>query len=483
MTAVVTGSGQRPATGSAHDVAVVGAGAVGSAIASALTRAGLDVVLLEAGPDVGAGTSKANTAIWHTGFDAKPGTLEAALVARGHRLLADRADEFGWPVERVGAVLVAWDAGQLARLDAIVDNAAAVGYPHVRHLTVDEVYAAEPALGPGALGGLLVPDEGLLDPWSIVVALATDAVVNGAALWRDAPVTGVGRAADGAHLLTTPRGAVAARWVVNAAGLGSDTIDRLMGHDGFTVTPRRGQLVVFDSLARPLVRHVLLPVPTPTTKGVLVSPTVYGNVLLGPTAEDLHDRTATGTTADGLRGLLAHGRRIVPALLDEEVTATYAGLRAATEHVDYCYLVDAPGRYVRVGGIRSTGVTSCLALAERVTADLAEAGVAMSPLQHPVTRRVPTLAESALRPYADADLIASDPAYGDLVCLCARVSRGELRDALRSPVPAIDVDGLRRRTRVLTGRCQGFHCGARVTALVDAVRVDAARVDAAGARS
>lgn len=451
-----------------HDVAVVGAGAVGCAVASALTRAGLDVVLLEAGPDVGAGTSKANTAIWHTGFDAKPGTLEADLVARGHRLLAERADEFGWPVERVGAVLVAWTRDQLDRLPAIAANAHTVGYHRVRDLSVAEVYAAEPNLGAGALGGLLVPDEGLLDPWSIVVALATDAVVNGATLLRAAPVTGRASTPEGEHLLTTPRGHVTARWVVNAAGLGSDTVDRVMGHDGFTITPRRGQLIVFDALARPLIRHVLLPVPTATTKGVLVSPTVYGNVLLGPTAEDLADRTDTATTADGLRGLLAHGRRIVPALLDEEVTATYAGLRAATEHVDYCYLVDGPGRYVRVGGIRSTGVTACLALAERVTADLAECGLRLEPLSRPVTVRVPPLSESAVRPYADAGLIAGDPAYGDLVCLCARVSRGELRDALHSPVPPVDLDGLRRRTRVLTGRCQGFHCGARVTALLDA---------------
>lgn len=449
-----------------YDVAVVGAGAVGCATASACVRAGLSVVLVEARDDVGAGTSKANTAIWHTGFDAKPGTREARLVARGHRLLESGAEQFGWPLERTGALLVAWGEEQLGRLDGIVANARTVGYDKVQHVAVEEVYRLEPHLGPGARGGLLVPDEGLLDPWSIVVALATDVVVNGGQLLRSAPVTSVRRGEDGVHVLATPRGAVAARWLVNTAGLGSDLVDRMLGHDGFTVTPRRGELIVFDKLARRLVSHVLLPVPTATTKGVLVSPTVYGNVLLGPTAEDLPDRTATETTAAGLEGLLRQGRRILPDLLDEEVTATYAGLRAATAHVDYCYDVHPADRYVRVGGIRSTGITACLALAEQVVGDLAEAGLTGTPLPAPTTLRVPNLAEARLRPYEDADLVAADPAYGDVVCLCERVTAGEVRDSLASPVPPVDVDGLRRRTRALAGRCQGFHCGARLTTMM-----------------
>ncbi len=458
----MSGAGATP-----YDVAVVGAGAVGCAIASALTRAGARVVIVEAKSDVGAGTSKANTAIWHTGFDAKPGTLEASLVARGHRLLRERAEEFGWAIERTGAVLVAWDDEQVARLDGILESARAVGYPSARPLTPDEIYAGDPHLGPGARGGVSIPDEGLLDPWTIVVALATDAVVNGARLLLDAPVTAVRRDGEG-YVVSTPRGEVSSAWLVNAAGLGSDIVDRQAGHDGFTITPRRGQLLVFDKSARDLVRHVILPVPTATTKGVLVAPTVYGNVLLGPTAEDLTDRTATNTTTEGLNFLLGHGRRIMPALLDVEVTATYAGLRAATEHADYCYGVF--DRYVRVAGIRSTGITACLAIAELVTADLAEAGLATTPLARPRIVRMPNIAEDRMRPYQDAALIAADPAYGDLVCLCERVSAGEIRDALASAVPARDVDGLRRRTRALAGRCQGFHCGARVTRALESAR-------------
>ena len=449
------------------DVAVVGAGAVGSATASALVRAGFHVLLLEAGSDVGAGTSKANTAIWHTGFDAKPGTLEARLVARGYELLAERAEAFNWPLEPVGAVLVAWDAEQLARLDAIRSSALAVGYSRISVLTVDEVYRAEPQLGPGVTGGLAVPDEGLLDPWTITLALASDAVGNGASLYTSARVHTASRR-DGYWHLHWPGGSARARWVVNAAGLHSDEVNRLFNYDGFTITARRGQLIVFDKLARSLVQHIVLPVPTATTKGVLVSPTVYGNVLLGPTAEDLADRTATQTTQDGLAGLLNHGARIMPALVDQEITATYAGLRAATEHADYCYEFHRDDKYVCAGGIRSTGISSCLAIAEEIVKHLAEVGEQPLPPSNPVTVPMPNLAEARLRPYQDAAAIQRDHTYGALICLCERVSHGEVRDALAATIPAVDLDGIRRRTRALTGRCQGFHCGASLEAMLTA---------------
>ena len=449
------------------DVTVIGAGAVGSAIARELTLHDLTVALVEAKPDVGAGTSKANTAIWHTGFDAKPGSLEARLVARGHQLLHQRAAASGWPLRRTGAVLVAWDDDQRERLPAIEANAVAVGYPHISSLRPHEVYELEPHLGPGVTGGLLVPDEGLLDPWAITIGLATEAVLNGARLYRGSPVVAVEGDGQG-HAVVTGAGRIRTRWVVDAAGLNSDVVDRFFAPDDFTVTPRRGQLVVFDKLAARLLSRIILPVPTATTKGVLVSPTIFGNVLLGPTAEDLDDKTATQTTRVGLDYLLAHGRRIMPELVDEEVTATYAGLRAATEHSDYRYRVFADKRYVRVAGIRSTGVSSALAIAEQLIDDLSNAGEPLKLRADFVSWRTPSLDEDSTRPYQDAVRVARDPAYGDIVCHCERATRGEIRDALNSPIPPVDVDGLRRRTRTLMGRCQGFFCAARVSELMSA---------------
>lgn len=461
----VTARGPLPAQ--PYDVAVVGAGVVGCAIARALARhPRLRIALVEAQDDVGQGTSKANTAILHTGFDAVPGSLEARLVREGARMLAAYAAESGIPVEPVGALLVAWDADQLAQLPRLAEKAGRNACQDTRLLAPDELYTREPHLGPGALGALHVPGESIVCPWTTTLAYATQAVRHGVDLHLDCRVEKASRQ-DGEHLLATTRGALRARFLVNAAGLHADTLDRQLGHRDFTVTPRRGQLIVFDKLARPLVRHILLPVPTALGKGVLVAPTVYGNVLLGPTAEDLDDKRATGSTAEGLTALREQGRRILPELLDEEVTAVYAGLRAATGHEDYRIAAHPDHAYVTVGGIRSTGLTASLAIAAHVRELLAGAGLDPGPARDLEPVRMPNLGEAFPRPYQRADLIAADPEYGTLVCHCERVSRGEIRDALASTIPPRGLDGLRRRTRARAGRCQGFYCGAAVRALFE----------------
>ncbi|MFI7390278.1 FAD-dependent oxidoreductase [Streptomyces tendae] len=450
-----------------YDVAIVGAGVVGCAIARRLAHhPELRVALVEAQDDVGQGTSKANTAILHTGFDAVPGSLEARLVREGARDLAAYAVESGIPLERVGALLVAWDEEQLTALPRLAEKAARNECHDTRLLGPAELYAREPHLGPGALGALHVPGESIICPWTTTLAYATQAVAGGVDLHLDSPVVHAGHA-DGVHRLSTPRGTLRARRLVNAAGLHADTLDRSLGHDDFTVTPRRGQLLVHDTFARALVHHILLPVPTALGKGVLVAPTVYGNVLLGPTAEDLDDKRDTGSTAEGLRRLREQGRRILPALLEEEVTAVYAGLRAATEHDDYRIAAHPDQGYVTVGGIRSTGLTASLALAEHVTGLLVGIGLDPGPRRPLEPVRMPQLGEGAPRPHQRPDLVAADPEYGTLVCHCERVSRGEIRDALAGPVPPRSLDGLRRRTRARAGRCQGFYCGAAVRALFE----------------
>jgi glycerol-3-phosphate dehydrogenase len=456
-----------PSSGDVADVVIVGAGVVGTAIARTLAGFQLDCVLVEAAGDVGTGTSKANTAILHTGFDAKPGSLESRLLRRGSGLLREYAAAAGIPVERTGALLVAWTPEQVAALPAIEADARRNGYTAVRQVGAGGLYGREPQLGPGALGGLEIPDESIICPWTVPLAFATEAVGAGVRLRLGTSLTGAA-SGNGCHRLATTRGEVRARWVVNAAGLGSDTIDRMFGGDGFTIRPRRGELIVFDKLARPLLRSILLPVPTARSKGVLVAPTVYGNVLLGPTAEDVGDRGDTATTESGLESLLAAGHRILPGLAAEEVTATYAGLRAATEHSDYVISVDARRRYACVAGIRSTGLSASLGIAEHVVASLGEAGLPLRPRPGGPGGPppcMPYIGEAGRRPYQDAERIAADPAYGEIVCFCERVTRGEIRDALASSVPPTDLGGLRRRTRAMNGRCQGFYCAAAVSRL------------------
>jgi glycerol-3-phosphate dehydrogenase len=449
-----------------YDIAVIGAGAVGAAIARELSRYDLRCALLEAGPDVGVGTSKANTAIWHTGYDAKPGSLEARLLRRSYALLQKFVPEAGIPSEPLGGLLVAWNDDQQRALPGLLEKAYANGDTDVRTVPADEVYQREPHLGPGALGGLYVPQEAIFCPYTLTIALATQAVLNGVALLLEHPVGAITTERDGTYTLSGPGGPVRCRYLVNAAGLYSDEINRMLGHHDFTVTPRRGELIVFDKFARPLVKHIVLPVPTAVTKGVLISPTVYGNVMLGPTAEDLPDKTETGTSAAGLRMLWEKGEAIFPAVMREEVTAIYAGLRPATEHSDYQIQAYPEQHYVCAGGIRSTGISGCLGIAEYVVGLLGEGGLGLPARAEFKPVRMPNIGEAGLRPYQSSELIAANPAYGQLVCYCERVSQGEIIDAARAVIPARTLDGLRRRTRALQGRCQGFNCHAALAALL-----------------
>jgi glycerol-3-phosphate dehydrogenase len=459
-----------PTAPDVSDVVVIGAGIVGAAIARELAGTNLTVTLVEARDDVGDGTSKANTALLHTGFDASPGTLESRLVARGYHLLGAYAEQTGIPVERTGALLVAWTDEEVDVLPKLKDKAERNGYQECEIVDAKEVYRRVPELGDGALAGLTVPGEAIICTWTTNLALATDAVQRGAVLRRGAAVTGVvPRTATSDHTtLSTTAGDVCGRWIINAAGLGADHLDAEFGYHRFTVTPRRGELLVFDKLTRPMVPCIVLAVPSSRGKGVLVSPTIYGNVMVGPTSEDLEDRSATGTSEAGFEFLLGKGRALMPTLFDEEITATYAGLRAAIDHGDYLIDVDTTQRYVLVGGIRSTGLTSGMAVAEYLMELLAGTDLDVttrSELPQPPT--MPNLGEAFTRPYQDAARIAADPAYGKIVCFCERVTAGEIRDAFHSVIPPCGLDGLRRRTRVTNGRCQGFYCGAEVQHLLD----------------
>lgn len=446
-----------------YDVAVIGAGVVGAAVARELSHHQLRIALLDAHGDVGAGTSKANTAILHTGFDAVPGSLESGLVRRGHELLSHYAAAVGVAVETTGALLVAWDDEQFAELPALEAKAAANGYTATEIVDAAAVHELEPHLGPGIRGGMLVPDEHIIDPWSTPLAFAREAIANGVTWLPNHHVTKLEVDAHTETMLVGSAGGntLRARCVVNAAGLYSDVVNGLLGRNsGFTIRPRRGELIVFDKFARSLLGRTILPVPTATTKGVLVAPTVFGNVMLGPTADDIDDRAATGSTREGIDALLAKGRRILPGLLEHEVTAVYAGLRAATEHSDYQISQDPALRIVCLGGIRSTGLTAAMAIAEHALTLVAACGIEL-------VRRdpgeladitMPNLGEAFPRPY-------SRGGSGRIVCHCELVTANEITEACTASPAPVSLDGLRRRTRALAGRCQGFFCSAEVCAV------------------
>jgi len=447
-----------------YDVAIIGAGVVGTAIARELAQHDLSIVLIDAASDVGDGTSKANTAILHTGFDMVPGSLESTLVARGYYLLRDYSREVGIAVEELGALLVAWNEEELANLPKLQAKAVENGYKDSVIISAADVYAREAHLGKGALGALYVPGEWIIDPWSPIVAFATQAKLAGTQLRLNTKVTGV--SLGDIHTLHTSDGDISASYVVNAAGLYSDEIDGAFGIKDFTVVARRGELMVFDKLSRTLISHIILPVPSSMGKGVLVSPTVFGNIMLGPTATNLDDKTDSGSSEDGLKFLREKGSKIAPELLNEEITAIYAGLRASTEHSDF-QIRAHENRYITVGGIRSTGLTASMAIAEHVKELLVAAGLSLGSTKALPHISMPNLGEAFKRPYQDESAIASNSQYGEIICHCERATRGEVMDALDSEIPPTNLGGLGRRTRAGLGRCQGFYCHSELRKLLE----------------
>ena len=441
------------------DVAVIGAGVVGAAVARRLQLDGYSVVVLEAAAEVLDGASKGNSGILHTGFDAPPGTLEARCVAAGRAEFLAIHEGLNLPLVETGAMVLAWNEAEEAALPLLLEQAHENGVGDAVLLSVAEIRKLEPELGPGLRAGMRVPGEHIIDPWSTAHAYLLQALLNGAELWRRAALEAAAFDGRGWRLQTTA-GSLRAAAVVACAGLFGDRVEAMLfGEAQFTIRPRKGQFVVYDTPAARLARHILLPVPTATTKGIVICRTAWGKLLVGPTAEEQESRRDAATDRAVLEALTAKGRAILPGLADEEPTASYAGLRPATEAKEYRLRSDPARRLVSVGGIRSTGLSAALGLARHVASLLD--GQAVTPLAEPVTPRLPWLAEGVAGGARDW----TRPGHGGIVCHCELVTRREIEAALRGPLAATTLAGLKRRTRVTMGRCQGFNCLAELARL------------------
>jgi glycerol-3-phosphate dehydrogenase len=442
-----------------YDIAIIGGGVVGCALLRRFAMTGTRVVLLERAPDLLSGASKGNSAILHTGFDAPTGSLELACMRAGHAEYLEIRERLNLPLLETSALVVAWSEAELAKLPAIVAQAHANGVTDVVPIGVAELYAREPDLAPGALGAVLVPGEHVIDPWSAPLAYALQGLAHGSEIRRDTAVTG-GRFDGVRWMLDTSRGAITARCVVNAAGLHGDVVEAIARPSPFAIRPRKGQFVVFDKPAAHLVDAIILPVPTERTKGVLITRTVFGNLLVGPTAEEQADRETAACDQAALAALIETGCRMLPALAGQTVTATYAGLRPATEIKDYRIEALPTQNWITVAGIRSTGLTAALGIARHVASLYTTQFGPLDERAVPIWCPVPNLAEHLPRPYQQAG-------HGEIVCHCELVTSGEIEAALDGPLPAGDLGGLKRRTRCMMGRCQGFYCAWRVTELAD----------------
>jgi glycerol-3-phosphate dehydrogenase len=442
-----------------YDMAIIGGGVVGCAVFRELALNGLASVLLERSSDILDGASKGNSAILHTGFDAPPGSLEVRLMQAGRRrYLADR-ERLGLPLLETDAVLVAWTEDEVAKLDGILAKAHRNGVNGTTRMTPDALRRRMPALSERALAALHAPGEHIVDPWSSPLAYALQGIAQGGVVERQFDVTAVARD-SGLWRLSDGSRTVGARTVINCAGNYGDLVEALARPSPFRIRPRKGQFVVFDKTAARHVPTIVLPVPTERTKGVVICPTIFGNVLVGPTAEDQDHRSDAGVDRTALQSLIAQASRMVPALASEPVTATYAGLRPASERQDYIIEAQPRDQWITVAGIRSTGLTAALGIAEHVRDLVAEHFHPLVPVSDPVWPVMPNLAEHLPRGH-------QRPGRGDLVCLCELVTRDEIEAALSGPLPAGSLGGLKRRTRAMMGRCQGFNCLAAVCGMAE----------------
>lgn len=452
------------------DIVVVGAGVVGAAVARDLSRYDLKVALLEANPDLGNESSKGNSALMTEGHDTPADTLERKLVVRGYQRYMAEAPALGLPMRKTGAIMLAWSQEQRATVERLVHEANEEGFHNVHLIEGEEVLRRWPQFRQGVLCAQWMPDEVIADPFSTPYAYVLDAVTNGVEYLRPWRVASCERKANG-WLLGNDRGdRIAAGLVINAGGLRADIVEELAGYSDFKMKPRRGQYMLLDKPARALHDVIAYPTPTPTSRGILISPTIFGNVLVGPTAEEVDDRDDRSVTEEGLAALRAAIDTMVPSLRDMPVNTVYSGMRPATNHSDYQIIPRLNERWLTVAGIRSTGFSSALGVAEYVMSLVFPAVFDCQPVKPVRGVTVPDLSETSLRPWADPKQIALDPAYAEMICHCERISVGEVRDALASKIPPATIKALKRRTRAMFGRCQGFYCGARIQAMFDQSR-------------
>jgi glycerol-3-phosphate dehydrogenase len=449
----------------AFDIAVIGAGVVGTAIARDLSRFALKVALLEARPDIGDEASKGNSALMCSGVDVPGGTLERQLVRRGYARYLAEAPAMGLPIRKIGAIMLAWTPEQIEVLKHELRAAHADGFDATM-LDAGEIYRRWPSFGGGIQCGLWLPDEAIVDPFSTVHAYALDALANGVEVKRSWKVESCERQ-GGEWLLHSGTETLRVRLVVNAGGLRADQVEAQGGFHDFEIRPRRGQYILLDKPARALLDVIAMPAPTPVTRGILITPTIFGNVLVGPTAEDVADRDDRRVTEGGLAQLRQAMAQMVPGLLEQPVNTIFAGMRPATQFREYQIIPRLDHGWLTVAGIRSTGLSGSLGIAEYVT-EMLVPRIFDAPHKvklNPIT--VPDLAETSTRPWQDAARIAADPAYGEMLCHCERITLGEVRDVLAAPLAPNSLNCLKRRTRAMFGRCQGFYCGARVQALLN----------------
>ncbi len=449
------------------DVVVIGGGIVGSAVLRELSKYKLDCLLLEKEPDLCLGTTKANSAILHAGFDAPVGSLKAYTNVEGNKLYHQLERELGLDIKWTGSLVVATTEEEELTLKELLARGRANKVEGLQILSREEVLEQEPNLT-SARSALWAPSAGVIWPFGACLAFAQCAVQNGAEVWRNCPVTGFIKEDGAIKGVVTPKGVIACRYAVNAAGVYADRIARLAGDDSFTITPRKGEYILFDKTAcSSLVYGVVFPCPNKKSKGILVCTTCHGNTFIGPNANEQTDKEDTSVSAQGMDEIIAAAKKLVPDLPLGQAITQFAGLRAAASGSGDFIIGNSDkvvGLY-HAAGIQSPGLTAAPSIAQLLARTIAtESGAEEKPDFKAEVAVQPCF--NRLSDKAKAELIAKDSRYGRVICRCETVTEGEIAAAIHAPIGALTVDGVKRRTRAGMGRCQGGFCGPRVTQLL-----------------
>ena len=443
------------------DVLIIGCGVIGAACAYELAHSKLSVTVLEADNDVANGTTKANSAIIHAGYDPHPGTRMAALNVEGCAEAKELCARLDVPYKQIGSLVLAFDEADLKTLQTLYERGVANGVPGLRLLDADETHEMEPHLAKEVCGALYAPSAGIVNPWEYCLALAEVAVKNGVQLHRRSPVTGIGQI-DGGFRVTTPDATYEARYILNAAGVRAGQVHGLIAPKEYEITPARGEYYLLDKNQGSLVSHVIFQCPNEKGKGVLVSPTVHGNLIVGPNAENVESADDVQTTAAGLEFVKEAAVRSVPDIGFRDNIRNFAGVRA--NHGADDFLI-AESRFVPhffdLAGIKSPGLSAAPAIAKEAARLLQAAGLELQPKEDFVDGRR-RVRFNELTAEEKNELIRKDPRYGRVICRCETVTEGEIVASLHTPIPPCSVNGVKRRVGAGMGRCQGGFCGPRV---------------------
>ena len=444
-----------------YDVIIIGAGVTGCAVARYLSRYQGSALVLERAEDVCCGTSKANSAIIHAGFDAAHGSLMAKMNVRGSRMVPGLAKELDFPFRRNGSLVVCMSEEDMHRLLALYENGVKNGVEGLEIVDSKRLHELEPNVSKDAVAALWAPTGGIVCPFNMTIALAENANANGVDFRFNTKVTGFTRGEEG-WTVHTEQGDFRTRYVVNAAGVYADVLHNMVSPRKLHITPRRGDYCLLDRQVGGFVSHTVFQLPGKLGKGVLVSPTVHGNIIVGPTAIDIEDRDGTNTTAAGLEELISKAGISVDNLPIRQTITSFAGLRAHEDHHEFVIgeAEDAPG-FVDCAGIESPGLTSAPAIGLTV-AELLREKLGLREKEDFIATRKGLLDPKSLTKEAYQALIRENPAYGQIICRCEQVTEGEIIEAIRRPLGARSLDGVKRRTRAGMGRCQAGFCSPRV---------------------